>query len=74
MLYRAAMEILFGFCVLVSLVAMSGCLFVLYYTLRMTPPALKEQQPMVILGRKVGMGVVVFAAVVTCAGIGSLLF
>ena len=74
MLFRIAMQAAFGFCALVSIGSMGASVFVFYFTLKMTSAALKEQPEMVKLGRKIGMGTIILSVLVTCAGIGSLLF
>jgi|GEM_PF-1570129 len=74
MLFRIAMQAAFGFCALVSIGSMGASVFVFYFTLKMTPAMLNEQQEMVKLGRKIGMGTIILSVLVTCAGIGSLLF
>ena len=74
MLFRIAMQAAFGFCTLVALGSMGSSIFLFYHMLRLTPAMLKEEQPIVLIARKVGMWSIVLSALIMIIGIGSLLF
>jgi len=66
-----ALNVLFGFAVVVTIVAATTCVFVLYYTLKMDRKTLENQTKAWRFMRKAGIVVVTLSALATMFGIGA---
>ena len=68
-----AVNVAFGWSVLVAVLALSASVFAFFFTLRMHPAELERQPKIVQIGRKIGIGAIIVSVLLLCAAIGSLL-
>jgi len=70
---QLAVDAAVGWVVLVALFALSVSVFLFVYTLKMNPSQLTRQSKITLIGRKIGMAVLIAAVLGFCAVIGTAL-
>ena len=68
-----AVNVAFGWAILVAVLALSASVFAFFYTLRMHPAELERQPKTIQIARRIGIGAIVLSILILCVTIGRLL-